>query len=79
VGGNANGGVQDEHATGGSTRPSFSTAPRQRPPIGLTGALATLGKPLVREFLFYPAASVSRSWWAVACVLRGSLAYRGPM
>ena len=52
AGGNTHGGVQYEHTTGGSTRPSFSTALRQRSPS--TGALATLEKPLIREFLFYP-------------------------
>lgn len=41
-------------------------------------ASATLGKPLVREFLFYRCVPVSlETGRAVACVLRGSLAYRG--
>ena len=42
-------------------------------------ASATLGKPLVREFLFYRSPAVFGRRWAVACVLRGSLAYRGSM
>ena len=38
---------------------------------------ATLGKPLSRECLFYPDFRISGCLWAVACVLHGSLAYRG--
>src|SRR5581483_11020114 len=55
------------------TRPSFSTALRK----GFF-SLATLRKPLCREFLFYPGRSLSKPEGAVACVLRGSLTYRGP-
>ena len=69
MGGNANGGVQEEHATGGSTRQSFSTAPRQKSPSILLGTLATLGKPLIREFLFYPepASLEAGGQWPVCC------------
>jgi hypothetical protein len=56
------------------TRPSFSTARRETPIPGS----ATLDKPLSRECLFYPNPSASLDTdWAVACVLRGRLAYRG--
>src|ERR1700736_5470270 len=40
---------------------------------------ATLGKPLTREFLFYPCNSIFRRFRAVACMPRGSLAYRGSL
>jgi hypothetical protein len=46
------------------SRPSFSTAPRK----GLT--LATLERPLCREFLFYPERSLSRSMGSGLCVAR---------
>jgi hypothetical protein len=67
AGGNTNGSVQYEHTTGGSTRPSFSTALRQRSPS--VGALATLEKPLIREFLFYPepASLEPGGQWPVCC------------
>src|ERR1700681_1909780 len=53
----------------GSTRPSFSTAPRQTSPSILLGTLATLGKPLIREFLFYPdpASLEAGGQWPVCC------------
>ncbi len=52
-----------------STRPSFSTALRQRFPWCSPGALATLGKPLIREFLFYPepASLEAGGQWPVCC------------
>lgn len=40
---------------------------------------ATLDKPLIREYLFYREQIVCRRYRAVACVLRGSLAYREPL
>jgi hypothetical protein len=47
------------------SRPSFSTAPRKGLPT-----LATLEKPLCREFLFYPVQSLSRSVGSGLCVAR---------
>src|ERR1700730_3307105 len=38
---------------------------------------ATLGKPLTREFLFYPCNSIFRRFRAVAYMPRRSLAHRG--
>ena len=55
-----------------------ASAPRSVKALPLL-SLATLGKPFCREFLFYPERSLSRPERAVACVLRGSLAYRGPL
>ena len=53
------------------TRPSFSTAPRQR----FIGISATLEKPLSREFLFHPVQHLSMMPGSGFCVAR-ELAYR---
>ena len=56
------------------TRPSFSTARRQIPLHGISHLRQTLnpGVPVLPD----PSASLDTDW-AVACVLRGRLAYRG--
>jgi hypothetical protein len=75
---NANGGVRDEHPTG----ERFSSKLQHRAPLKVPSScrdLSHVRKTLESGVPVLPAASVSRSWWAVACVLRGSLAYRGPM
>ena len=69
MGGNANGGVQYEHATRRLHSSKLQHRAPSKAPIGLAGALATLGKPLIREFLFNPrpASLEAGGQWPVCC------------
>src|ERR1700674_3516973 len=70
MGRNANGGVHDEHPTGERQSSKLKHRAPLTVPSNFVRTLATLGKPLIREFLFYPCQRLSKLVGSGLCVTR---------
>ena len=69
MGRNASGGVRDEHPAGERYSSKLQHRAPLKVPSVLVRTLATLGKPLNREFLFYPGQRLSTlvRQWPMCC------------